>query len=148
MKSVTFSEDSNLQCIKNDAFIDSTIQKLFLPASIEKLEDTTFAHTFDLIDIEISQTHKYFKYNDDQILISKDTILFANRDIETISFPQNVKRIGSFSFSNCKRLQSIVFNLNIIDEIGESAFISCSSLCEISLSSSLKRIEKKCICFL
>lgn len=145
VNSIRFSKSSMLKKISKNAFNGSSLQQLQLPSNIENIEEGWCAGTNDLIDLTIPSNNKYFTYHENELLIKNDNkiLLFARRDIETVTIPQKVKRIGSFSFSNCKRLQSVAFESNVIEEIGESSFYSCLNLREISLPSSLKKIEKK-----
>ncbi|KAK8867106.1 hypothetical protein M9Y10_010078 [Tritrichomonas musculus] len=69
-------------------------------------------------------------------------LLFANRNIEEISIPSNIKIISSFAFNNCKKLRKVEFPTNSkLETIGPNAF-SSSGIEGISIPSSVSKTHK------
>ncbi len=60
--------------------------------------------------------------------------LFRSSNINTIDIPDTVKEIGAAAFSNCKKLEKVVFP-NALQTIETSAFEGCTSLKKISIYS-------------
>lgn len=57
--------------------------------------------------------------------------------LEKISFPKNLKYIGSFCFSYCRSIETVTLPEGLT-EVGSSTFSYCTSLREVSLPSTLK----------
>ena len=65
---------------------------------------------------------------------------FANTGLTSVSFAgNNLKKIGSDAFSNCKNLTSITLPEGV-EEIGAVAFLNCEKLATLELPSSLTSI--------
>ena len=65
---------------------------------------------------------------------------FSSSDVQSIIFPQTLKRIGSNAFSGCQDLTRIE-GLDNVTAIGNSAFLDCTSLFHISDLSNLESID-------
>lgn len=57
---------------------------------------------------------------------------YRNSNLEEITIPKNIKIIGEFSFSQCKKLKKINWNKGL-ERIYDSAFQGCSSLKKVVL---------------
>ena len=57
----------------------------------------------------------------------------------TISFPQHVRTIGKYAFSDCSRLNNVNIG-NSMTSIGENAFQSCRNLTSLTIGSSTTNI--------
>lgn len=68
---------------------------------------------------------------------------FMNRDIETVTLPNGLIRIGKKAFYNCKYLYRISGKDNTLVQIGDEAFSNCTSLSEICPMEHLNTIGKK-----
>lgn len=66
---------------------------------------------------------------------------FANTSIKSIEIPENVESIGDGCFENCKELENIVINGNVF-LIGDNAFSGCYKLREIYIADSVKDIGR------
>lgn len=98
------------------------------------------------------QNNKYYKNyeENDKLIVGKsdinkeefDTLVFACRDIKTISILSNIKKISSFAFTESS-LESIYIP-SYVKEIGLFAFGECSNLrhIEFSPNSELKIIDE------
>ena len=137
LREVSIPEDSSLRIIKEDAFDFSSITSLFIPKSIEVIQNGLFRYAQFVKTVTISPLNKNYKYLDEnhQVIIGKssikektfDTIVFANRDIKNVSIPRSIKFISASSFMNCKKLKRIdIPDDSEIESIGEKAFDSTS----------------------
>lgn len=73
-----------------------------------------------------------------------DILRFAQRDIQNAVIPSFVKTIAPFSFSYCKRLQTVKFSKDSeLRTIGSSSFRN-SALTEILIPSKVTTIESNC----
>lgn len=150
IESISFSEDSQLLTIDEEAFDESSLNSLFIPSSVQELKESWCKRTKHLINISISPQNALFSYVgsnfivtiSDKLTQNYDTIVFARRDIETVIIPSNIKRIASDSFSYCQSLKSVKFSLNSeITSIGKSAF-SYSSIESLSIPLKVINIEE------
>ena len=124
LKSVEFSEDSNLKKIHENAFNYSTIQKLVLPSSV--VEIPHFENVDELVDITVSPENRYFSYLNDQILVkneeNKSILIFCRRDSEKAFIPSFITEIYPNAFDNFK-IKEIIFEENSkLEKIGSCAF--------------------------
>ena len=66
---------------------------------------------------------------------------FADKEIESVMIPATVTTINSRAFSNCKKLESVIFeDASKLEYIGEKAFEGCSKLQGIILPDGVKTI--------
>ena len=78
-------------------------------------------------------------YVNDLPVTSIGKSVFENHtEIETVTLPDTMLRIGSYAFMGCSNLNSISFG-NSLQEIGPGAFLDCGSLTSISLPASMSR---------
>lgn len=66
---------------------------------------------------------------------------FANTNLKSIIIPESVESIGDGCFENCKELENIVINGNVF-LIGDNAFSGCDKLREIYIADSVKDIGR------
>lgn len=134
IKSLTFSEDSEIKCLDFNKINCEQLEKISIPESVEKI----FINNDDysqLSNILISDTNTHFKWFEESFLLGKseenvddfDVLIFARRNIEHAKIPSNIKRIGQYSFYNCHKLQTIEFPVDTkLVSIGSYAFYSSS----------------------
>ena len=67
-------------------------------------------------------------------------IIINGQEIDEVTIPNNVEKIGSYLFNNWQSLKSVHLNMGMT-EIGEGAFLSCYNLTSIDLPSSLNIIS-------
>lgn len=70
------------------------------------------------------------------VTIIDDWAFFDNQDMEKLTLPKSLKKIGYGAFSTCHSLREIMIN-DGLDYIGTSAFSDCQQLKKISLPESL-----------
>ena len=99
--------------------------------------------------ISKSDKEKYSKKTNDLISLSKCIILSCGSplhkliksitDLESITIPNSVKKIGAAAFMNCSSLKSLTIP-GSVTEISVSAFMGCSSLKSITIPCSVTEI--------
>ena len=151
LKSLEFSEDSQIQSIDSNAFDGSSLKRFSIPPSLEELKENWCNNLNKLNQIDISPNNKVFSVvNNNKIIIGKsknsddfDILFFACRDIQHAIIPSSVKTINSFAFFNCDRLKSVVFQEDSkLNSINQNAF-ALSSLNSISIPASIQNIKPK-----
>lgn len=118
IRSISFSQDSELQVIEKKAFSVSSIKKISFPPSLKKLKEGWCEETNYLNDIEISPNDKSYSYLDNKMIIGKsqtennnyDTLIFVRRDIDDIKIPSFIKYIDPYAFDGCNNLHKIDFS--------------------------------------
>ena len=103
LKSLSFSEDSKLQMIDEDAFDSSSIETISIPSSITEIGKYAFNMCRKLRQIIIPINSQLQKI---------DEFAFKKSTIESITIPPHVTCICSHAFSSCKRLQNVEFSSN------------------------------------
>ena len=110
IRSIQFSEDSELEIIKKTAFSESKIESLTIPSSVTSLEDGWCHEMKYLTKVTIVPNNKYFKKLNDNLVVGRisedsnefDKIIFASRSITNITIPSNIQNIGSSHFNILK----------------------------------------------
>lgn len=151
LKSINFSDDSELKSIDKYAFYLSTVESIHIPKNVEELKDGWCCCLPKLINVSISSLNTRFILNGTNMIFGKsneknidfDVLVFAFRNIKSAIIPSNIKKISSFAFDECDNLKTIEFEENSeLDSIGEGAF-SCSSLEKIMIPSHVKCIKEE-----
>lgn len=165
LKNVTFSEHSKLNTIERCAFSMSSIESLTIPSGITNFKEGWCASIMDLITFNIQASENdLVSFCNGLFLLTKsdsksdtfDVLIFARRDIEVAVIPDFVKRIESYAFNNCSKLQKVLFLPNsqlasigsfafanstlesihippAVSSIGESIFSACSTLNDVQI---------------
>ncbi|KAK8842915.1 hypothetical protein M9Y10_025781 [Tritrichomonas musculus] len=150
LKSILFTKDSELRSIGEGVFFYSNITKFVIPPKLRELKKG-WCQNSQLVCIELSEENKNFKMIEDKFLLGKtnekrdnfDLLLFVRRDLKEVKIPSCVKEIGSYAFSGCFWLHSIVFDENSqMKKIGELSFVGCLSLEKISIPENVDEIEE------
>lgn len=149
LKSVKFSPNSELKCIENHAFNNSSIQSLSLPASVEQIGYMCFSSTFNLREIKISPENKKFKLIKNKYVAQAsdsgvfDEIIFSRRDIDSIHIPSYIKTINEQAFVFCQRLKNITFEGNSsLKSIRSLAFSNIPGPEKLVIPPSLKETDR------
>lgn len=112
VKSVQFTEDSEIKSFEDDSFSDSSIESIMIPSSLVELQKGWCYSTSKLTKITIDPKNPNFKITDDQLLLGRtsknfDVIFFCPRNIESVKIPSYVKHIGPYAFANCSQLKKV-----------------------------------------
>ncbi|KAK8865394.1 hypothetical protein M9Y10_010939 [Tritrichomonas musculus] len=149
IKTIEFSEDSELCSIGNNVFSDSSIEHLSIPQQLRELEDGWCANTPNLFSISVSSKNKNFKIIEEKLLVGKldqkseiyDVLHFACRDIEHVKIPSCIKKITKNCFQKCKDLEKIeIDEFSELTTIEEGTFDK-SSLEDLFIPSNLKELK-------
>lgn len=143
LKSISFSEKSQLKSIGKNAFLRSAIKEFFIPENVIEIEEGWCEGTIKFTKLELSSNNKHFIYYENKLLITNNKILFARRNIQNISIPNNIKRICDSSFEHCHNLSNLSFGIETsIESIGKRCFLSCWNLKDFSqIPIELNKIE-------
>ncbi len=61
------------------------------------------------------------------------------QEIESVSLPNTIKKIGSYAFYNCRKCKRIELS-NAVNEIGSDVFLNCLSLHTIQMNCSIQEV--------
>lgn len=140
IKSITFSEDSEIETIKDKAFSYSSIEKLSIPASLVDLRKDWCCSSTKLNQIIIDPRNQHFIMTNEKLMIGKsnlnsnfDVIVFACRDIgEVVDIPNNIVRIAPHAFSGCNKMKMVTFSepssLKLIDDFAFYCWINIEKI--------------------
>lgn len=115
LKSIEFSEDSQLASIGSYAFSNSKIRSIFIPATVTRIEENAFYSCRKLKSIEFARNSKL-----KEIGIN----VFSNSALKSILIPSSITEIGSYAFAYCDKLRKIEFFINSeLVSINSNAFV-------------------------
>ncbi|KAK8875664.1 hypothetical protein M9Y10_005838 [Tritrichomonas musculus] len=149
-KSIEFAEKSEIQRIRKSSFINSSIEKVQIPTSMEEIEEGWCKKANKLVLVSISPNNKNFTFYKNNFLLGKsdpkndefDILLFGSHSIKKASIPSYIKRIGSHAFNECKFLKSVEFQSNSeLITIGEKSFLK-TSIGSIQIPATVEMIDK------
>ena len=128
---------SSVKVISRYAFYhQDNLEKVFIPDGV-KLQSAAFFYCRSLKEVRLPADLEEIPGN-----------TFSHTDLQSITIPEKVTRIGEDAFSGCKNLKEVVFNEKL-ERIEDGAFSQCSSLISIILPSSLQSIGdsvfQKCV---
>lgn len=103
LKSVQFSDDSELLYINNYAFFESSISDINIPPHVKQIGAYAFNSCKKLKSVNFSE-------NSELRLI--DSYSFSSTPITEVSIPPYVQQIGAYAFSNCQLLKTLTFSEN------------------------------------
>lgn len=155
LKKVEIPVDSFLRVIEDNAFDFSPISELYLPSTVEKIEEKAFENIDDNTKIIISPNNQHFAYMDEnnQIIVSKsdknsddfDIIVFeCDKKITSVTIPKNIKHIKSYAFKDCLNLKKIIIPKDSeLRTLGVDSFKN-TIIESFFISSKLEKIGKRC----
>lgn len=151
LETIEIPSNSELRIIGPQAFSYTLIKCIFFPKNLEKLENGWCYGASNLTTVKIMPNNEHFMFINDQYMLSKsspksdkyDVLAFARRDIERAVIPSFIKKIGSYSFHCCKKLEKIEMPENCeLEIIGDHSF-SFTSIESIKIPPHVKRITWK-----
>lgn len=104
---------------------------IYLPKALIKIGDSAFVSCHHIEQLQLPISLKYIGGH-----------AFQYTNIKSISFPDNVQKIGSFAFAGCSNLESIEFN-GLPKIIGSEVFSNCTALREIIIPQGTKAYFEK-----
>lgn len=137
---------STLKLIDDEAFLDTSIQELSIPASLERIGSialiTDGAHHGmvepSLRHIEIAPDNPKY-YMESGLLIErmdggKDRVILCTGEVEDVAIPESVTAIASYAFNGVRRMRSLTASDNIVAiDVRGIAFDSLLELIHIDL---------------
>jgi uncharacterized repeat protein (TIGR02543 family) len=135
----------SLRYIGNSAFEGcSNLTSITIPDSVRSIEESAFYGCSSLTEINVVAENSYYSSLDGVLFNkSKSSLLFypnAKINVDYI-IPSSVIYIGSYAFSGCSALTSVIFEENSqLTNIGESAFSNCSSLVSLTIPEGVQAI--------
>ena len=136
LKTVEFEPNSKLQNLGGYAFSGCTsLESIEIPSSVKNIGYSVF-DSCDKLKYTIEGNLKYLGNSQNKYLMLVDT---TSNDITSASINSNCKVIGSYAFSSCTLLNSIIIPSNVV-RINNSAFSGCSSLKTITIPSSVSMV--------
>ena len=143
----TFSRDSRpdleleegIETIENISYF--TVRKLYLPSTLNRIsfKEDSFYGMAGVDDIEIAN-NAYFEYING-LLVEKasNTVLFAQKTITDVTFPETINKITMGAFSGAEKIKEINIPANIT-EIPHRCFSGCVNLVDVGGCEGLKEI--------
>lgn len=150
IKSIKFSADSKLTLIEKNAFYGSSIESIYLPPSVNEIEEGWCNSTPKLTTITVSPENSLYQFYDDKFLLKKsqkdkeeyDVLLFARRDIKQGTIPPFISHICQYCFCDCKGLESIQFSEESkLKSISKNSFFK-SPITSIQIPPNLEKLEE------
>ena len=150
IKSIEFSSDSELKIIEEGAFTFSSIESIFIPASVIDLKVGWCKFSDKLTTVKVDpRNSRYLNYKDEMIICKTtetnenyDKIVFCRRDIKEITIPSFIKIIGSDAFADCSQLQRLDISSNSELQIIDKYAFSISSIKSIFIPPHVTKICK------
>ena len=123
MTSITFAEDSQLEQIGSGAFQLSNLQKITLPDTVKKIDNTSFSNCFYLGQVTFGAGSKCAAFG---------AYAFAGDGmLKQIKVPDSVQSFGELCFYQ-SGLEEIEIGAGLT-ELGEGALSSCQNLKDITV---------------
>lgn len=117
-----------------NAFADQlNLQKVYIPAGIEKLEVNAFTDS-DIKDVEFERDSRMTE-------IASNAFSNCEQLRFALDLPDGIKSIGTWGFRNCSTLPTVKLPASLTS-LGSSAFSECKKLDNISIPNGVTLIEK------
>lgn len=131
IQKVEFDKNSKLESIGVGALSFNKLNKFVIPKSVKELDECWYSSLFNQTEILLEKENDFFRYFEGKMIVGKstpqsedfDVIVYANKNIEEVVIPSNIKYIKSYAFWNCRKLQKVEFsNDSKLISIGKLAF--------------------------
>ena len=149
LQKIEFEPDSQLQSIGNNVFFSCSLTSLSIPSSVCELAEEWCAGKLRLNRVNVMPNNKRYKNHGDDLVIGKsdiksdnfDVLVFASRNIKTVTIPSFIKFISPHAFDQSS-LKKVVISSHVV-KIGKYAFHNCNKLqcVEFSGDSKLRIID-------
>lgn len=147
LKEIEFPENSQLQKINEDAFSNTLIKSIKIPANFFKFRTRWFGSSIDSLEIKLHEDCKNFKYFEDKFILGKtnqksnefDSLVYVCKELENIVIPPFIKRIEPFSFTKFTFGKIII--PQHITQLSENTFYDCHKIKTIIIPPSLEKIK-------
>ncbi|MCQ2580457.1 MAG: leucine-rich repeat domain-containing protein [Treponemataceae bacterium] len=155
LTTVTFSGNSNLRTIAEDAFNGcSNLAQITIPSGVTTIGDNAFSDCSSLVQITIPKTvattgegvfinctslRTVTFESDSELEYINDGMFLLCSQLQAIDIPSGVESIGTNAFSGCSALQTVTIPDGVIT-IDQNAFLNCSNLRNVEIPSSVSMI--------
>ncbi len=160
LETVSFSEDSKLQYIGDNAFaLCTSLFSINIPDSVTRIGSGVFQHcAFESIALPrfVTEIGAYCFRNcyslkgiviGEKIIRIEESLLVGCSSLEYVTLPDRLLSIGDYAFNGCASLSAVrtasAPHINLPDgmtEIGSHAFYGCKSLGDFVIPSSVTEI--------
>jgi hypothetical protein len=130
--SVRFESGSRLERIEEIAFYESGLTSIEIPSSVVVLGTASFWLCHSLESVRFESGSRLERIEESAFAGNQ----FGSNQLKTISIPSSVVVLGKGSFSQCKSLDSVIFESSRLERIEASAFYK-SGLKSIEIPSSV-----------
>lgn len=117
---INFQGSCTLETIGENAFFNSKITKIDIPANVTTIGKNAFYNVSTLKTVT-------FKNTDPSITLNISTLAFSGTGIESINLPASLKTVGNEAFHNCQSLKTVEFSRSTTT-IDNKAFMQCTQL--------------------
>ena len=120
-----FNIPNHIKEIREDAFSNSNINKIFIPNSVEYIGEGVFSDCKNLNNIQLPKNISFL-----------NNIIFYSSGLKEIVIPGNIKEIKHRAFTNCSLLEKVTIEegTNILES---EIFLWCNSLNNITIPQSI-----------
>ena len=143
----------NLQNIGTNAFSGTGLTSIHIPAKVHRIGtglddlginvDNSFGNCKSLTEISVDPNNITYSSNDGVLFNkNKTTLLFCPQAKTTCTIPMETTQIGPCAFVYCSELTQVNISSNVTS-IGKGAFASCSKLTQIDIPSNITSIEDR-----
>lgn len=117
------------------------MRSISIPQNVSYIGEAAFGSCGYYLEISLEGNNSFYKM-ENGILLSKDgsLLLHAHGNIDVVSIPNTVVRIGAFALNEHSNEKLVV--PDNVQTIGEYAFLNLTHLSSITLGSSIKEIEQ------
>jgi hypothetical protein len=130
-------------------FLNSNIQEVVLPSTIQDVDGTGFGETIKQVTVDLNNP-LYFDI--DGVLFSRKgkemhLVYFpAGRTGSTYKVPDGTTHVDGFAFNASKNLERIIVPNSVID-LNNLAFMNCPKLVSVRLSPNIEKLKEDIFCF-
>lgn len=138
----TITVGSGLEAIGDNAFMDSGITELSLPATLSRIGIWVFNGCVNLESIEVDEANQYFSSQDGNLFNKDKTELIRYApagSAEAYDIPDSVVKISQNAFRNCKNLKHVTLPQDMT-EVNDWAFYMCLSVEEVDFHDNITSI--------
>ena len=141
----TIQIQNGIRRICRKSFEDSEIESVYIPGTVDKIEEDAFYLTTHLTAFSVDRTNRNFRAIEGVLHSSNGKILLKYpQGKPNISYylEDSVEKIDRKAFSRCVNLVSVTFN-STLKEVGACAFEYCTELENIILPRSVMLVGER-----